>query len=164
MDGSEIFTKIDEQPLMLSSIIAIGQGRINKEDDEEPEALYKSCFNKMEDLNCTKNVDELLNENMLMNKENKIINDFNDEYNSCKNNKLLADKLLEELKCGESINLLPIYPNIKKNERKILIISNYVDDVEEDGNKKVGKIEENEKDLLNDIISEYFDIKRLLND
>ena len=161
MEDSEIFDKIDQQSLVLSSIIAIGQGRINKEDGEEPDALYESCFNKMEDLNCTKNVDEVLNENILMNKENKIINDFNDEYNSCKNNKLLADKLREEIKCGEPINLLPTYPNIKKNERKILIISNYVDGAEEDGNKKP---EENEKDLINDIISEYFDIKRLLND
>ena len=161
---SQMFDEIDNQEIEFSEVISFGTGADDKIDKEKLKELYKSCFENMEDINCRKNIDELLSQNILMNKENKIINDFKNKYNSeHKNNKLLVKDLYEQLQGKESIKLLPFYPKTKKNEKKMLIISNYIDNNEDEKNNKLIEDKKNEKDLVKEIITDFFDIKKLLN-
>ena len=160
-DGSEIFKDIEEKDLEFSTIVSVGKMKNTNEEKNKLNELYKTCFNNIEEINCRKNIDELLDENNLMNKEKKLIKEVKDKYNlHFNNNTLLNDKLYEEMKTFVFNDMLLIHPKIEKN---ILIISNYMDNDETNINKIKEKDNKNPKVLFKEIIPKYLEIKKLLN-
>ena len=176
INESLMFEEADKNELMFSSIIQNKiidkRGNLEKSDYEEIEEvkkgnskeqinyeeLYNSCFKNIEDINCKKTLDNILSRNNLMKNENIKLNDIKDKYelHFGKNN-LLVEELYEENKNFEFNDLIINHP--KKNKKKKIIISDYF------YVKKHAKKEENEnvKDLFNDIISDFIDIKQSFN-
>ena len=176
INESLIFDQVDKNDLMFSSIIQNKiidkRGNLENSDYEEIEEfkkgtskekinieeLYNSCFENIEDINCKKSLDEILNRNNLMKNEFIKLNDIKDKFELYfgKNN-LLVEELYEENKNFEFNDLIIDHP--KKDKKKKIIISDYFD-----VKKHVKKNEkENEKELFNDIISDFVDIKQSLN-
>ena len=176
IDFSAKFLEAEKQDLFFSNII---QSKIIDKKGEELEQkdieeikeikkgnsnqnmnldeLYESYVNNREDLNCQKSLDELLTEDNLMKDEKIKVNDLKEKNKIYfDNNKLLVDELYEELKNFEFNDLFFKYSrnNLNKN-KEIVLYDNYF------GNK----INEDkmEKDLFKDIISDYIEIKLLLN-
>ena len=158
-DDSECFNEADQKELEFSSILSVGKMKNTNEDKCNLDELFKSCFNNIEEINCRKNIVELLDENNIMNKEKKLIKEVKDKYNLYfNNNTLLDDKLYEEMKMVDFNDILLIHPKI---EKKVVIISTYMDG-DENNNNKI-KEEDNKKDLYKDIMPKYLEIKKLLN-
>ena len=176
INESLIFAEVDKNDLMFSSLIQNKiiekRGNLENSDYEEIEEvkkgnskeqinyeeLYNSCFKNIEDINCKKSLDEILNRNNLMKNENIKLNDIKDKYELYfGKNKLLVEELYEENKNFEFNDLIIDHP--KKAKKKKIIISDYFDV------KKHVKIEEKEniKDLFNDIITDFVEIKQSLS-
>ncbi len=151
--SSIIFPKIVEKKgdINQSDLDDIKRGINNKKVDLDE--LYKCCFNKYDDINCRKNIDELFDINNVMKNEKEILNEVRDKYNLHfdNNNKLLMEELYEENK-NIDFNDLMIY-NSKSNKN--------IKENNKNGNKE--KENENEKNLYQNIISDFFEIKQLLN-
>ena len=148
--SSIIFPKIVEKKgdLNQSDLDDIKRGINNKKVDLDE--LYKFCFNKYDDINCRKNIDELLDINNVMKEENIKLNEVRDKYNlHFNNNKLLMEEIYEENK-NIDFNDLMLY-NSKSNKN--------IKENNKNGNNK----KENEKNLYQNIISNFFEIKQLLN-
>ena len=180
VDLSRMCDEAEGKELLISSIIdsRIIDKRENfgKEDFQEIEnikkgasseqinldELYNSCFENIEDLNCQKSLDEILNKNNLMKKEYDKLNEVKNKYERLiGSNKSLVEELYEEINNFDFSNLIIEHPKIN-NEKKKLIISNYFGNM--NNNNKKNKKEENqsEQELFNDIISDYIEIKQLL--
>ena len=128
------------------------------------EELFGSCFNKIDDINCRKNIDELLNRNNLMKEEDLILNGIQENCNLYfDNNKLLADELYEETKNFNFKDLMIYNSNNNINETNFKLNNEYMDNLQKDNNKKNDKENENEKVLIRDVINDFFEIKQLLN-
>ena len=128
------------------------------------EELFGSCFNKIDDINCRKNFDELLNRNNLMKEEDLILNRIQDNCNLYfDNNKLLVDELYEETKNFNFKDLMIYNSNNNINEKNFKSNKEYMDNLQKDNNKKNDKEKENEKDLIKNVINDFFEIKQLLN-
>lgn len=175
LDESENLSALfEENELILSTIIEskiLDQKGIKKSEIEEEikeikkgnskeqlnlDELYSSCFDNIEDINFRKSLDEILNRNNLMSKENKQLNDIKDKYDLYfKNNDLLYDKIK-----GFEFNDMMI--NHPKNDKKKLFIidSNYIGG-EEYNKPKTNQKEKNE--TFKEIVSDYIEIKQLLN-
>ena len=104
------------------------------------EKFYISCFDNIEDLDCRKNIDEILDMSTIMSKENQMLNDVKEKFNFEKNNKLV-DLSYEEMSGIENKDLIQFplyYYKEKKND-------NY-----NDGD-------------FNNLINDYFNIKHILS-
>ena len=104
------------------------------------EKFYISCFDNIEDLDCRKNIDEILDISTIMSKENQMLNDVKEKFNFEKNNKLV-DLSYEEMSGIENKDLIQFplyYYKEKKND-------NY-----KDGD-------------FNNLINDYFNIKHILS-
>ena len=108
--------------------------------------LYSSCFDNLEDINCRKNGDEILDVDTLMNKEKKILNDIKYNFNFRTQNNLI-DEVYEEMD-GYEINNLMKYPN-KIHKKK-----NNNNDNSNDENKNIRFV---------DLMEDYFSFKSLIN-
>ena len=113
---------------------------INDKKNTNLEKLYSSCFDNIEDINCIKNIDDILDIPTIMNKENNLLNNVMDSYNHASSNKII-DEIYEEIEGVELKELIRNPPKSKKG----------------DNNK--GKENINFKDIIDD----YFDIKQILN-
>ena len=113
---------------------------INDKKNTNLEKLYSSCFDNIEDINCTKNIDDILDIPTIMNKENNLLNNIMDSYNPASSNKII-DEIYEEIEGVELKELIRNPPKSKKG-----------------GNNK-GKENINFKDIIDD----YFDIKQICN-
>ena len=104
------------------------------------EKFYISCFDNIEDLDCRKNIDEILDMSTIMSEENQMLNDVKEKFNFEKNNKLV-DLSYEEMSGIENKDLIQFplyYYKEKKND-------NY-----KDGD-------------FNNLINDYFNIKHILS-
>ena len=104
------------------------------------EKFYISCFDNIEDIDCRKNIDEILDMSTIMSKENQMLNDVKEKFNFEKNNKLV-DLSYEEMSGIENKDLIQFplyYYKEKKND-------NY-----NDGD-------------FNNLINDYFNIKHILS-
>ena len=104
------------------------------------EKFYISCFDNIEDIDCRKNIDEILDISTIMSKENQMLNDVKEKFNFEKNNKLV-DLSYEEMSGIENKDLIQFplyYYKEKKND-------NY-----NDGD-------------FNNLINDYFNIKHILS-
>ena len=104
------------------------------------EKFYISCFDNIEDIDCRKNIDEILDISTIMSKENQMLNDVKEKFNFEKNNKLV-DLSYEEMSGIENKDLIQFplyYYKEKKND-------NY-----KDGD-------------FNNLINDYFNIKHILS-
>ena len=104
------------------------------------EKLYISCFDNIEDIDCRKNIDEILDMSTIMSEENQMLNDVKEKFNFEKNNKLV-DLSYEEMSGIENKDLIQFplyYYKEKKND-------NY-----KDGD-------------FNNLINDYFNIKHILS-
>ena len=74
------------------------------------EKFYISCFDNIEDIDCRKNIDEILDMSTIMSKENQMLNDVKEKFNFEKNNKLV-DLSYEEMSGIENKDLIqfPLY-------------------------------------------------------
>ena len=164
---------MEEKELLLSSVIQstiidkkgnLKNSDINKAISKERidlDQLYESCFKNIEDINCQKSLDEILDKDYLMKKENEKLNEVKNKYElHLGQNKLLVDEIYEEMNYFKFNDLIIDHPKIENNEKKI-IISNYFDNMDDNQNDKK---EENksEQELFKDIISDYIDIKQLI--
>ena len=154
---SQLFEKVEnDNEIMLSNIIQNSmidkkevlngedfkkiEKDINDKKNTNLEKLYSSCFDNIEDINCTKNIDDILDIPTIMNKENNLLNNVMDSYNHASSNKII-DEIYEEIEGVELKELIRNPPKSKKG----------------DNNK--GKENINFKDIIDD----YFDIKQILN-
>ena len=104
------------------------------------EKFYISYFDNIEDIDCRKNIDEILDISTIMSKENQMLNDVKEKFNFEKNNKLV-DLSYEEMSGIENKDLIQFplyYYKEKKND-------NY-----NDGD-------------FNNLINDYFNIKHILS-
>ena len=104
------------------------------------EKFYISCFDNIEDIDCRKNIDEILDISTIMSKENQMLNDVKEKFNFEKNNKLV-DLSYEEMSGIENKDLIQFplyYYKEKKND-------NY-----NDGD-------------FNNLMNDYFNIKHILS-
>ena len=104
------------------------------------EKFYISYFDNIEDIDCRKNIDEILDISTIMSKENQMLNDVKEKFNFEKNNKLV-DLSYEEMSGIENKDLIQFplyYYKEKKND-------NY-----KDGD-------------FNNLINDYFNIKHILS-
>ena len=94
-----------------------------------------------------------------MNKENKKLNDIKDKYDLYyNNNELLYDKI----KGFEFNDIIINHPkNIINKKKDFIIDSNYFGG--EEKNTTIKKNQKEEKDLFKEIVSDYIEIKQLLN-
>ena len=179
IDLSRMCEEAEGKELLISSIIDSKiidkRGNLEKEDIQEIEnikkigsrehinadELYNSCFENLEDINCQKSLDEILNKNNLMKKENDKLNEIKNKYQCLLfNNKSLVEELYEEMNDFNYKDLIIEHPKMNK-EKNILIISNYFG--YRDDNKKMKKEgKQSEQELFNDMISDYIEIKQLL--
>ena len=179
IDNSENFSALfEENDLIFSNLIESKildkKGNIKKSEIEEEikeikkgnskeqlnlDELYSPCFNNIEDINFNKNLDEILNRDNLMNKENKKLNDIKDKYDLYfNNNELLYDKI----KGFEFNDIIINHPkNIINKKKDFIIDSNYFGG--EEKNTTIKKNQKEEKDLFKEIVSDYIEIKQLLN-
>ena len=151
----------DQRELMFSSIIQKtiiekknnnnNNNYLNEEDMKQIkkevenknvdfEKFYISCFDNIEDIDCRKNIDEILDISTIMSKENQMLNDVKEKFNFEKNNKLV-DLSYEEMSGIENKDLIQFplyYYKEKKND-------NY-----KDGD-------------FNNLINDYFNIKHILS-
>ena len=150
----------DQRELMFSSIIQKiiiekknnnNNNYLNKEDMKQIkkevenknvdfEKFYISYFDNIEDIDCRKNIDEILDISTIMSKENQMLNDVKEKFNFEKNNKLV-DLSYEEMSGIENKDLIQFplyYYKEKKND-------NY-----KDGD-------------FNNLINDYFNIKHILS-
>ena len=151
----------DQRELMFSSIIQKtiiekknnnnNNNYLNEEDMKQIkkevenknvdfEKFYISCFDNIEDIDCRKNIDEILDISTIMSKENQMLNDVKEKFNFEKNNKLV-DLSYEEMSGIENKDLIQFplyYYKEKKND-------NY-----NDGD-------------FNNLINDYFNIKHILS-
>ena len=151
----------DQRELMFSSIIQKtiiekknnnnNNNYLNEEDMKQIkkevenknvdfEKFYISCFDNIEDIDCRKNIDEILDMSTIMSKENQMLNDVKEKFNFEKNNKLV-DLSYEEMSGIENKDLIQFplyYYKEKKND-------NY-----KDGD-------------FNNLINDYFNIKHILS-
>ena len=150
----------DQRELMFSSIIQKtiiekknnnNNNYLNEEDMKQIkkevenknvdfEKFYISCFDNIEDIDCRKNIDEILDMSTIMSIENQMLNDVKEKFNFEKNNKLV-DLSYEEMSGIENKDLIQFplyYYKEKKND-------NY-----NDGD-------------FNNLINDYFNIKHILS-
>ena len=151
----------DQRELMFSSIIQKtiiekknnnnNNNYLNEEDMKQIkkevenknvdfEKFYISYFDNIEDIDCRKNIDEILDMSTIMSKENQMLNDVKEKFNFEKNNKLV-DLSYEEMSGIENKDLIQFplyYYKEKKND-------NY-----KDGD-------------FNNLINDYFNIKHILS-
>ena len=151
----------DQRELMFSSIIQKtiiekknnnnNNNYLNEEDMKQIkkevenknvdfEKFYISCFDNIEDIDCRKNIDEILDISTIMSKENQMLNDVKEKFNFEKNNKLV-DLSYEEMSGIENKDLIQFplyYYKEKKND-------NY-----NDGD-------------FNNLMNDYFNIKHILS-
>ena len=150
----------DQRELMFSSIIQKtiiekknnnNNNYLNEEDMKQIkkevenknvdfEKFYISYFDNIEDIDCRKNIDEILDMSTIMSKENQMLNDVKEKFNFEKNNKLV-DLSYEEMSGIENKDLIQFplyYYKEKKND-------NY-----NDGD-------------FNNLINDYFNIKHILS-
>ena len=149
----------DQRELMFSSIIQKtiiekknnNNNYMNEEDMKQIkkevenknvdfEKFYISYFDNIEDIDCRKNIDEILDISTIMSKENQMLNDVKEKFNFEKNNKLV-DLSYEEMSGIENKDLIQFplyYYKEKKND-------NY-----NDGD-------------FNNLINDYFNIKHILS-
>ena len=179
IDLSRMCDEAEGKELLISSIIDSRiidkREKLGKEDFQEIEnikkggsrelinldELYNSCFENLEDLNCQKSLDEILNKNNLMKKEHDKLNEVKNKYERLLgSNKSLVEELYEEINNFDFKDLIIDHPKIN-NDKKKLIISDYFGNK---NNNKKNKKEDNqsEQELFNDIISDYIEIKQLL--
>ena len=179
---SQMFAEAEKRDLFFSSIIETkiidkkGE-KLEKKDLEECkeikkgnskqkinlDELYESMFTDIEDINCRKSLDELLTKDILMKDQNIKLNDLKEKYKIYFNgNKLLVDELYEEMKNFEFNDLfLQFSQNDSDKNRKLIIDDNYFG--EKNDNNKIVEDKYNEQNLFKDIISDYIEIKLLLN-
>ena len=179
---SQMFAEAEKRDLFFSSIIETkiidkkGE-KLEKKDLEECkeikkgnskqkinlDELYESMFTDIEDINCRKSLDELLTKDILMKDQNIKLNDLKEKYKIYFNgNKLLVDELYEEMKNFEFNDLfLQFSQNDSDKNRKLIIDDNYFGDKKD--NNKIVEDKNNEQNLFKDIISDYIEIKLLLN-
>ena len=173
IDFSRKFDILEEKELLLSSVIQstiidkkgnLKNSDINKAISKERidlDQLYESCFKNIEDINCQKSLDEILDKDYLMKKENEKLNEVKNKYElHLGQNKLLVDEIYEEMNYFKFNDLIIDHPKIENNEKKI-IISNYFDNMDDNQNDKKEE-NKNEQELFKDIISDYIDIKQLI--
>ena len=157
-DFSRLFDNNDADELLLSTVIQKSMidkkevlkkediQRIKKEVNDKKnlnlEKLYSSCFNNKEDIKI-KSLDEILDMQTILNKENMLLNNLKYDYNIRSKNRMI-DELYEEMD-GIEIKDLIKYPS-QNNE----II-------------KKQKSKEKENVTFKNILDDYYEIKQILN-
>ena len=157
-DFSRLFDNNDADELLLSTVIQKSMidkkevlkkediQRIKKEVNDKKnlnlEKLYSSCFNNEEDIKI-KSLDEILDMQTILNKENMLLNNLKYDYNIRSKNRMI-DELYEEMD-GIEIKDLIKYPS-QNNE----II-------------KKQKSKEKENVTFKNILDDYYEIKQILN-
>ena len=113
---------------------------INYNKNINLEKLYSSCFDNLEEIDCQKNEDDILDIDTLMKKEKRYLNDIklNYKYNI---DKTLVDEVYDEMDGFEISNLLKYPTKIKKK----IEVNNY---------KDIG---------FRDLMEDYFTIKHFSN-
>lgn len=176
LDESEnLSAMFEEQELIFSTLIESKildkKGQLGQSDLEEIkeikkgnskeqinlDELYSSCFKNIDDIKFKNSLDEILDRNFLMSKEKKKLDDIKSKYDSYfgKN-----DLMYEKIKGYEFNDLLINHPKIDENKKNNFIIDNYcTDDKKEISLKNSIKKEE----LFKDIITDFIEIKQLLN-
>ena len=152
---SQMFEEADQKEIIMSGIVQkkiIEKNEdLNEEDVKEIkkeiqkkdinlENLYSSCFENIENINCQKNIDEILDMDTIMDKENQMLKNVKENFNFEKNNKLI-DACYEEMSGIEIKDLIQFPPNNYKG-------------------KKIGNYNNGEFENLMD---DYFQIKQILN-
>lgn len=157
----------DDNELMISNIIQnsmIGKKEdLNEADikqikkklkdkDIDLEQLYSSCFENIEDINCEKEEDEILDMPTIMTKENTLLNNVKNNFIFGGQNRLI-DEIYEEME-GIEIQDLLRYPPKVNNETDLgnLIIDDYM--------HKQKSVEKNVK--FEDLVDDYFNLKGIL--
>ena len=129
---------------------------INNKKNINLEKLFSSSLDNIEDINCRKNIDEILDTSTLMAKENALLNNIKYNKNSG-NQKQLIDEVYEEIDGVEIKDLLRYPPKLnKENKLENKIIDNYMEN-----KNSIEKIEKNCE--FKDLVDDYFDIKNILN-
>ena len=157
-DFSRLFDNNDADELLLSTVIQKSMidkkevlkkediQRIKKELNDKKnlnlEKLYSSCFNNKENIKI-KSLDEILDMQTILNKENMLLNNLKYDYNIRSKNRMI-DELYEEMD-GIEIKDLIKYPS-QNNE----II-------------KKQKSKEKENVTFKNILDDYYEIKQILN-
>ena len=157
-DFSRLFDNNDADELLLSTVIQKSMidkkevlkkediQRIKKEVNDKKnlnlEKLYSSCFNNEEDIKI-KSLDEILDMQTILNKENMLLNNLKYDYNIRSKNRMI-DELYEEMD-GIEIKDLIKYPSQNKE-----II-------------KKQKSKEKENVTFKNILDDYYEIKQILN-
>ena len=157
-DFSRLFDNNDADELLLSTVIQKSMidkkevlkkediQRIKKEVNDNKnlnlEKLYSSCFNNEEDIKI-KSLDEILDMQTILNKENMLLNNLKYDYNIRSKNRMI-DELYEETD-GIEIKDLIKYPSQNKE-----II-------------KKQKSKEKENVTFKNILDDYYEIKQILN-
>ena len=143
------------QPLNVEDIKQIKK-EINNKKNVNLEKLFSSSLDNIEDINCRKNIDEILDASTLMTKENALLNNIKYNKNSG-NQKQLIDEVYEEIDGVEIKDLLRYPPKLnKENKLENKIIDNYMEN-----KNSIEKIEKNCE--FKDLVDDYFDIKNILN-
>ena len=152
---SQMFEEADQKEIIMSGIVQkkiIEKNEdLNEEDVKEIkkeiqkkdinlENLYSPCFENIENINCQKNIDEILDMDTIMDKENQMLKNVKENFNFEKNNKLI-DACYEEMSGIEIKDLIQFPPNNYKG-------------------KKIGNYNNGEFENLMD---DYFQIKQILN-
>ena len=120
------------------------------------EKLYSSCFENLEEIKITKNMDELLDISTIMNKEKTALNNVKYKFNFLSQNQMI-DEIYKEIEGFEIKDLMKFPPKYKKdNNNENLIINDYL-------NNKDNKIE-NENISFKDLVDDYYEIKQIILD
>lgn len=174
-DSENLSAMFEKQELIFSTLIESKildqKGQLGKSDLEEIkevkkgnskeiinlDELYSSCFKNIDDINFKNNLDEILDKNVLMSKEKKKLDDIKSKYDSyfVKN-----DLMYEKIKGYEFNDLLINHPKKDGNKKNIFIIDNYCNDDKKEIalNNSIKK-----EELFKDIITDFIEIKQLLN-
>ena len=128
---------------------------INNKKNINLEKLFSSSLDNIEDINCRKNIDEILDISTIMTKENSMLNNVKYNYNFG-NQKQLIDEIHEEIDGVEIKDLMRYAPKFnKENKLENKVIDNYMDN-------KNNSREINKNCEFKDLVDDYFDIKNIL--
>ena len=133
---------IDKKEVLKKEDIQRIKKEVNDKKNLNLEKLYSSCFNNEEDIKI-KSLDEILDMQTILNKENMLLNNLKYDYNIKSKNRMI-DELYEEMD-GIEIKDLIKYPS-QNNE----II-------------KKQKSKEKENVTFKNILDDYYEIKQILN-
>ena len=162
---SRIFDDVsNDDELMLSNVIQnsmINKKEVLKSEDIKRlkkemkdkknlnlEKLYSSCFDNIEEIKITNNIDELLDISTIMNKEKTALNNVKYKFNFLNQNQMV-DEIYKEIEGFEIKDLIKFPPKYKKENNNEKLVNNEI---------------ENENISFKDLVDDYYEIKQIFLD